>query len=173
MPITAGAGIDVPTALYRLFNAGTVLIYVGISDNLKVRMRRHATEKPWWSEVASKTIDWYPTWDAAKEAETAAITEERPLYNLAEVAPELRIKWPNAPAEIPAWSDASCRAIIGQIAAAMADDGASHAHARLRCMNLLLTGKDELPRGTALRELAAQCGVSLSEAYKVIKGKAA
>jgi hypothetical protein len=164
--VTAGPGIDVPTALYRLFNAATVLIYVGISDSLKVRMRNHADTKPWWPEVASKTIEWYPTWGEAKDAETAAIAEERPLYNLAEVAAEMRVKWPSAVPEIPAWSDASCRAIIGQISAILTDSTVSHAQARLRCTNLLLAGKDLLPRGAELRVLAAQCGVSLSGAYK-------
>ena len=37
-----------PTALYRLYDAASVLIYVGITSRPAARMRRHAKTQPWW-----------------------------------------------------------------------------------------------------------------------------
>lgn len=158
--VITGPGTGVPTALYRLFNAKTKLIYVGVTDNLKARMGHHARKQPWWPEVARKTIEWYPNRAEAEAAETQVIEEEHPLYNIVGADNSQRIRRPNAPADIPAWSDISCRAIIQQVGAVMADRDSSHARARLRCMNILLTGKDELPRGYELEALARQCGVT-------------
>lgn len=71
------------TALYRFFDASGVLLYVGITDNPSKRWNEHAISKraTWWSTVAKKTLEWYPSRDAADAAETQAINVERPLHN--------------------------------------------------------------------------------------------
>lgn len=73
------------TAVYRLFSADDVLLYVGISKNFGLRWQQHAHERPWWPEVHHQTITWYGTHGEADEAETAAITAEKPLRNVAKV----------------------------------------------------------------------------------------
>lgn len=69
------------TALYRLFNADDLLLYVGISKNPKKRWGQHALEKPWWHEVAEKTVEWHPDHATAVALETQAIAAERPAYD--------------------------------------------------------------------------------------------
>ena len=72
------------TALYRLYGCG-ILLYVGISDRIKVRMNQHAAVQPWWGEVDSGSVAWYDSREDADEAETLAIAAERPRYNKAKL----------------------------------------------------------------------------------------
>jgi predicted GIY-YIG superfamily endonuclease len=71
----------VPTALYRLRDQRRALLYVGITGNLEQRWRTHAADKAWWSEVATRSIEWLPTRSHALAAEAEAIRSERPRYN--------------------------------------------------------------------------------------------
>lgn len=71
---------ETPHALYRLYDASGVLLYVGITWNLPGRMVGHA-RKPWWPEVARRTMVWYPSEQDARTAEAAAIDAENPLHN--------------------------------------------------------------------------------------------
>lgn len=72
-----------PTALYRLFDAGERLLYVGISSDPKQRWRTHAIEQKWWPEVAAKQVVWFGGRLDAAKAEAAIIRNERPRENLA------------------------------------------------------------------------------------------
>jgi predicted GIY-YIG superfamily endonuclease len=72
---------DDTTALYRLWNEAGSLLYVGISHHPRMRFEQHAVEKPWWPEVARKTVTWHGTRAEASDAETTAIQEEHPRYN--------------------------------------------------------------------------------------------
>lgn len=57
------------TALYRLYDANGVLLYIGISGDPKRRFRQHARTKHWWPEVVRKEEVWF---DTRREAEDAA-----------------------------------------------------------------------------------------------------
>lgn len=70
------------TAVYRLFSAKDELLYVGVSKGFGQRWIAHAHVQPWWPEVARQAIDWFDTRDEALAAETHAIREEHPLYNI-------------------------------------------------------------------------------------------
>jgi hypothetical protein len=72
---------DSPTALYRLFNAGGDLLYVGISEDPPRRWREHRKETLWWREVHTSQVEWHPGERPAREAECAAIWAENPRYN--------------------------------------------------------------------------------------------
>lgn len=72
----------VPTALYRLHDHDGELLYVGITDDLGRRWHDHAKDKPWWPEVASKSIEWLPSRRRALAAEATTIRAERPRYNV-------------------------------------------------------------------------------------------
>lgn len=72
----------IATALYRFFDTGGRLLYVGIATDPQVRWYAHREEKSWWLEVAHETIDWFPDRLSAKAAEKAAIKSEAPLYNV-------------------------------------------------------------------------------------------
>lgn len=71
------------TALYRFWDAGNVLLYIGISENPDARFAKHEALKPWWPHVVRKAIEWYDNRELAEAAETEAIRTERSLYNVA------------------------------------------------------------------------------------------
>ncbi|MFD3520457.1 GntR family transcriptional regulator [Streptomyces sp. NPDC058653] len=71
-----------PTALYRLYDADGNLLYVGITNNPKVRFGNHGRSKPWWPEVELKQIVWLDSLQEAEEAERLAIASEGPRHNI-------------------------------------------------------------------------------------------
>lgn len=77
------AGQKVRTALYRFFDVGGGLLYVGITKDPKTRFSAHALTKrnTWWPLVASHTVDWFDDRPAAACAEIRAIRTEDPAYN--------------------------------------------------------------------------------------------
>jgi predicted GIY-YIG superfamily endonuclease len=75
-------GDETPTALYRFLDASDSLLYVGITNNIKGRFASHAADKPWWPDVARKTVEWHPTRSDAANAEWQAIRREAPRYNI-------------------------------------------------------------------------------------------
>lgn len=70
------------TAVYRLFDGAGALLYVGMAVHPSARWRAHALEKPWWPEVASKSVEWHETRETAAEHEYQAIASENPRYNV-------------------------------------------------------------------------------------------
>lgn len=75
---------ELPTALYRLHASDGTLLYVGVTGELRARFTQHAAAKPWWPEVARKTVTWYGTRRSAMDAEAVAIVAEKPRYNIQE-----------------------------------------------------------------------------------------
>lgn len=71
-----------PTTLYRLYDEGGDLLYVGISTRPLQRVREHSKGQVWWTEVASQTFQHYPTRTEAAAAELHAIRTENPKHNV-------------------------------------------------------------------------------------------
>lgn len=71
------------TNLYRFFDAQGGLLYIGISYNAWARMAGHRMNASWWSQVASASIEHFPTRAEAAQAERSAIEAERPAHNVA------------------------------------------------------------------------------------------
>lgn len=69
------------TALYRWWDEADLLLYVGISDELRGRTSSHIKGSSWMEFAARSAIARYPTRPEAKEAETAAIKSEHPIFN--------------------------------------------------------------------------------------------
>lgn len=69
------------TALYRFFDADDRLLYVGISDQPIRRWAGH-TERRWWREARTCTVQWYGSRHEAAAAEKHAITHEDPVHNV-------------------------------------------------------------------------------------------
>lgn len=69
-------------AVYRFYDAGDALLYVGVTKNFGLRWQRHASAKPWWPEVQRQTVDWYDEAEALR-VEVEAIEREKPLHNVA------------------------------------------------------------------------------------------
>jgi hypothetical protein len=68
--------------LYRAFSAEDVLLYVGITSNVRLRVGQHAASKLWWPEVSEVRVEPFPDKATARAAERAAITADQPRYNL-------------------------------------------------------------------------------------------
>lgn len=71
-----------PHALYRFFASDDALLYVGITCDVGRRWDRHASDKPWWTEVARSTVQHFDSREAVLAAEEAAIRSEKPRYNV-------------------------------------------------------------------------------------------
>ncbi|MEU3528861.1 GIY-YIG nuclease family protein [Streptomyces sp. NPDC038707] len=69
------------TAVYRLYDQHDALIYVGITNNPPQRWRLHAYEKPWWSDVTLREIEWFATRAEAEAVESDLIAYRRPKWN--------------------------------------------------------------------------------------------
>lgn len=72
-----------PHSLYRFFDAGGTLLYIGRTINPGRRWREHEKSAHWYPAVASVTREVFPTAEAVSLAERAAIVAEGPLYNIA------------------------------------------------------------------------------------------
>lgn len=69
--------------LYRMYDADGVLLYVGISKSAIRRMTEHADTQPWWSDVATQTIEHIECdRRQALDIERDTIKRERPKYNV-------------------------------------------------------------------------------------------
>lgn len=67
--------------LYRHFDIGHRLLYVGISLRVMSRLEQHRLAALWFDQIASVEITRYPDKKAAMSAEKAAIKIDRPLFN--------------------------------------------------------------------------------------------
>lgn len=70
------------TALYRLYDSGGALLYVGIAHNPDQRWATHSLSKAWWTAVDKRLVEWHDTRASAERAEIAAIRTEKPLHNV-------------------------------------------------------------------------------------------
>lgn len=73
---------DIPHALYRMFSTDGRLLYVGCTFNPFQRFKSHEGVKPWVTDAASVTIEWFPNKEAARKAEESAIEAEAPEWNV-------------------------------------------------------------------------------------------
>lgn len=70
-----------PTNLYRHFDAGGRLLYVGISVNALARLAGHKSNSEWFSQIATVTVEHFSRRRDAEKAERRAIREEKPEHN--------------------------------------------------------------------------------------------
>lgn len=68
-------------AVYRHFDSGGRLLYVGCSINPFMRLRAHEWAATWAMDIASVTVEWFPCESAAYKAEAKAIAREHPIHN--------------------------------------------------------------------------------------------
>jgi predicted GIY-YIG superfamily endonuclease len=138
-------GEESPTALYRLFASNRKLLYVGITGDLKTRLAAHAETKPWWPEVARKTVEWHMTRASAAKAEVKVIRSERPLHNIRGFKiPEFRTN------------------ISGAEIVALADAKMPPTSLRLALLELA---------GLSTKEALDRMGVPRTNRYRVIAGR--
>ena len=74
------------TTLYRLFDASGRLLYVGITSRNPIdRLRAHSRTRWWWEQAVSVRLEHFHSREEAQAAESAAIKDEHPAYNVAGV----------------------------------------------------------------------------------------
>jgi predicted DNA-binding transcriptional regulator AlpA len=69
--------------LYRHFDAGGTLLYVGVSISALNRLMGHKEKAHWYWTIARMDVTNYETRQASLDAERKAIIEEMPLFNIA------------------------------------------------------------------------------------------
>lgn len=72
------------TILYRYFDIDGNLLYVGITKDQSKRFSSHNRKAEWMPQAVQCTLEHFETRAEAKAAETFAIQNEKPLYNIAE-----------------------------------------------------------------------------------------
>lgn len=72
----------VPQTLYRFFDKGDELLYIGLTADVGRRVAQHRDGRPWWVEVVRITLEQFPDRRSVIEAERNAIKTERPKYNV-------------------------------------------------------------------------------------------
>jgi predicted GIY-YIG superfamily endonuclease len=68
------------TYLYRHYDRRGKLLYVGISNDPKRRIKEHK-DKEWYKYITKVTYVKYKTRDKALKEEEKAIKKEKPIYN--------------------------------------------------------------------------------------------
>ena len=79
----SGPTKDVETSLYRHFDRGGALLYVGIAIDPIKRLYGHSSVSDWYDQIDTIKIERYPSRKTALAAEVEAIRIEKPLYNTA------------------------------------------------------------------------------------------
>lgn len=70
------------TALYRHYDADGALLYVGTTARHLTRLVEHMRVSGWSEEIATITIEHFPTREEARTAERMAIRTENPRHNV-------------------------------------------------------------------------------------------
>lgn len=81
-----------PFRLYRLYDADSELLYIGISDTWSRRMAQHHATKLWFPAVRRVDLEPFPSRSAVLDAERHAIERERPLFNVQHGVPSTRAR---------------------------------------------------------------------------------
>lgn len=72
-----------PCAVYRAYDAGGTLLYVGSSVTPDARLRNHERHSMWWPFMAEVHFEWFDDETSARLAELTAIAREYPRWNVA------------------------------------------------------------------------------------------
>jgi len=70
-----------PYVMYRLYDADRILLYIGITANLRSRLLQHRRTQAWWGRCATVDVTSLPNKFVARYAEDATMKIEAPLYN--------------------------------------------------------------------------------------------
>lgn len=80
--------------VYRLYDYRDMLLYVGLTDDVLVRLRTHRSQQPWSGEINHFTFREFSERDHAARVERRAIRLLRPAKNNPKAPPK---PWPQKP----------------------------------------------------------------------------
>ncbi len=69
-------------AVYWLYGADGTLLYMGMTRDVRRRMREHAGQRPWWPKVVKIVTEVHPTPAKAEARENVAIYMDSPVHNV-------------------------------------------------------------------------------------------
>lgn len=67
--------------VYRFYDAALNPLYIGLTYGLPTRWDQHRKGAEWWLLAQYVAVSFYPSYDAIKVAEKAAIRHEQPRFN--------------------------------------------------------------------------------------------
>jgi predicted GIY-YIG superfamily endonuclease len=67
--------------VYRLFDSGSTLLYIGSTGNVERRLQQHSADQPWWPRVTRVELEHFANRSDALDAEGRAIFHEKPRFN--------------------------------------------------------------------------------------------
>lgn len=76
--------------VYRFYGADRQPLYIGVTTGSAVRWYGHRRESPWWPLAEYVAVSFYKTYEAAMEAERAAIRAEQPQFNRQWMKPRMQ-----------------------------------------------------------------------------------
>lgn len=68
--------------VYAFYDESGVLLYIGMTWDIKERFKQHARTKPWWPDVAKKVVEPTRYRPEAIRREQSLIRTLRPKYNV-------------------------------------------------------------------------------------------
>ena len=154
------------TALYHIYDASDLLLYIGISENFDRRWQEHAKAQPWWDEHQWMRVYWYDTRKEAEKAEALAIEAETPKYNKSDgvlVLGDTRCSY-SPPAEI----EDDMSAVVDWI---LATPRLPSAEIRL-ALGRLIHGAPPADAAGFVRYAVELCGISQTQAYTAARRRA-
>lgn len=82
--LLTGRCFDPRVAVYRFFDSAGSPLYVGVTENVKVRFSAHRARSTWWdmADLERTTVVWFGSRAEAEAAEATAISAERPQFNV-------------------------------------------------------------------------------------------
>lgn len=69
------------TSVYKYFDKGGILLYVGITGAGILRQRQHNQSKEWWKFVSRQLVEHFDSRSLAHEREVALIKRFNPPFN--------------------------------------------------------------------------------------------
>lgn len=94
--------MSVSTSVYRTYGAGSKLLYIGCSGNVKKRFQQHKYSSFWHPYMIHHKVRVYPTRERALAVEARAIRWLKPKFNNDR---EKRIKRKDASKMLREWTD--------------------------------------------------------------------
>lgn len=67
--------------VYRMYDKTLRLLYIGHSESPSGRFYEHSDKQPFWFDVCTITLEYYPTYEDMRRAEELAIQDEEPVHN--------------------------------------------------------------------------------------------
>lgn len=73
---------DKDTVVYRIYDKNQIILYVGMTNNIKLRLKQHKQDKSWWKDKDIIEVSQLLTRNEAHIYEIYYISNLRPLYNI-------------------------------------------------------------------------------------------